>query len=326
VLEATCYEPVFSPRRGGILGCHAPTLTALPDGSFLCAWFGGPEGSARSAIFVARRGPEGWAPPERVADVGPAPHWNPVLFVDGDTVYLFFKVGAEPWCWETYWTSRPVADPHGWREATPLVPGDVGGRGPVKNKPLRLDDGSWLAPASVEGQDIEEEGDGPWDCFVDRSGDRGASWDRADFVARPPGVRIIQPSLWHTPSGIHMLARSNAGCLFRSDSVDGGRTWSAAAPTEIPNNNSGIDLAPLPSGALALVYNPIAVSFGRRTPLDVALSPDGGDTFVPTLRLEDEPGEYSYPAVVSTPDGIAIAYTWRRRTIAFCLLAEVAAE
>lgn len=322
MLTVTHYEPVFQPRAARRVGCHGPTLVRLPDGAFLCAWFGGHEGSPRTAIFLARRDDHGWSPPRAVADVGPEPHWNPVLWREGDTVYLFFKVGPQPWCWRTLWTSCSAATLDDWQEPTPLVAGDVGGRGPVKNKPLRLEDGAWLAPASLEVEDADGSL-GPWDCFVDRSTDRGRTWSRSPLVPRPAGVRIIQPTLWQTEANaIHMLARSNRGRLFRSDSHDGGRTWTLAAPTAIPNNNSGVDLASLPSGALALAYNPVSESFGARTPLDVATSTDGGDSFAPALRLEDDPGEYSYPAVVPTPDGVAIAYTWRRRTIAFCRVVE----
>ena len=35
------------------------------------------------------------------------------------------------------------------------------------------------------------------------------------------------------------------------------------------------------------------------------------------LFLEDEPGEYSYPAMVKTESGFAISYTWQRRCIQF---------
>ena len=43
------------------------------------------------------------------------------------------------------------------------MPGDRGGRGPVKNKVIVLSDGTWLAGASLEPD--------AWDVFVDRSGD-----------------------------------------------------------------------------------------------------------------------------------------------------------
>ncbi|MBI3837784.1 MAG: exo-alpha-sialidase [Planctomycetia bacterium] len=52
-----------------------------------------------------------------------------------------------------------------------------------------------------------------------------------------------------------------------------------------------------------------------RTPLNVAISTDGKN-WLSALALEPERGEYSYPAVIRTPDGLAhITYTWKRRKI-----------
>ena len=59
-----------------------------------------------------------------------------------------------------------------WSEERELVPGDFGGRGPVKNKCLVLKDKSILAPASTEQ-------DG-WNCFTDRSFDQGKTWIRSE--------------------------------------------------------------------------------------------------------------------------------------------------
>ena len=52
-----------------------------------------------------------------------------------------------------------------------------------------------------------------------------------------------------------------------------------------------------------------------RSPLNVAVSLDG-KTWEAALVLESEPGEYSYPAVIQTSDGLVhITYTWQRQRI-----------
>jgi predicted neuraminidase len=100
----------------------------------------------------------------------------------------------------------------------------------------------------------------------------------------------------------------------RSDSQDGGRSWSPLYLTDLPNNNSGLDLARLKDGMLALVCNPLE---NRRTPISVLLSSDNGRSWPRRLDLETDAGEYSYPAIISTEVGLAIIYTWKRERIAF---------
>ena len=68
-----------------------------------------------------------------------------------------------------------------------------------------------------------------------------------------------------------------------------------------------------------LVYNNVGNAAGRsggpRTPLNVAVSADG-KMWSDALVLENEPGEYSYPAVIQTADGkVHITYTWKRKRI-----------
>ncbi|HEY0208847.1 exo-alpha-sialidase [Acerihabitans sp.] len=127
-----------------------------------------------------------------------------------------------------------------------------------------------------------------WDAFVDISADQGGQWQSVavplehidagdmsrDGFWRGLGQNalwendlarvfqwdgVIQPTAWESRQGhIHLLMRSTRGRICRSDSIDNGRTWSPADATALPNNNSGIDLAHLGGGRLALVYNPIA--------------------------------------------------------------------
>lgn len=132
------------------------------------------------------------------------------------------------------------------------------------------------------------------------------------------GSGLIQPALWESaPGRVHMLLRSTCGFICRSESTDGGRSWSRAVPTAMPNNNSGLDAARLDGGAVALVCNPVQGNWAARTPLTLFVSRDNGMTWPERLDLETEPGEYSYPAVVAVPGGAAVTYTWKRQRIAF---------
>jgi predicted neuraminidase len=196
-----------------------------------------------------------------------------------------------------------------WSPAKILVDGDTGGRGPVKNKIIVLADGSWLAPASLE----RDEG---WDCFVDRSTDRGSTWRSSELVpidrSALKGPGIIQPTLWQSaPNSIHMLARSVEGWIYRSDSCDNGLSWCRAYPITVPNNNSGLDLAKLDDGSLVLACNPVSEP-GLRTPLCLFLSNDNGLHWELAFTLEDDPGEFCYPAIVQMKGGFGLSYTDRR--------------
>ena len=174
-------------------------------------------------------------------------------------------------------------------------------------------DGTLLAPASIERPDI-------WYCMIDISHDDGYTWEavRIPMPLEPdadPRTTLIQPTLWEAPAGcVHALMRTNRGCAYRSDSTDGGRSWCTAYPTEIPNNGSGLDLTQLRDGTLALVSNPVA---RHRYPLTLGFSDNGGQSFRRVLTLEDDVGEFSYPAVIADGNTLYITYTYDRRGIAF---------
>ena len=301
--------------------CHASTLCLLPDGSVAAAWFGGTHEKAPDvAIWFSRRINGAWSEPVKVADAENIPCWNPVLFPEGRRLLLFYKVGKEIPGWQTF--VKESAD-YGasWSKERELVPGDIGGRGPVKNKCIRLKDGAILAGASTE--------EGCWDCFADRSEDNGQTWSRSENIyidhSILKGKGIIQPALWQDEDEtVHMLMRSSEGMIYRSDSADGGRSWSPAAPTALPNNNSGIDLVRLEDGRLVLVYNPVMGNWAARTPIAFSVSDDKGYTWSKPQILDHQPcdenceqAEFSYPAVGAQGNDIFVTYTWKRRNVAF---------
>jgi predicted neuraminidase len=117
-----------------------------------------------------------------------------------------------------------------------------------------------------------------------------------------------------------MLVRSTNGKIYRSDSKDFGKTWCALYATGMPNNNSGVDLVKLPNGTLVLAYNPVSGNWASRASLHLAISYDNGLTWPKTVILEndaDEKAEYSYPAIISYGNHVALTYTWKRQRIAF---------
>ena len=322
-IQVSKNEPVFQSGDLDAAECHASTLVSLPNQEYLCAWFSGTqEGNQDVGVWLIHRQSNSWSPPKRIAKISQEAHWNPVLFVDGGTVQLFFKVGPSPQTWRTYWLNSSVQSLH-WSEPQELVAGDIGGRGPVKNKPIKLTNGEWLAPASIETKTA-------WYCFVDHSSDQGLNWRRSEPIPFPSstasfkeansstGLGMIQPTLWESEGDrVHMLARTTAGWIYRADSHDQGQTWSPAYATQLPNNNSGIDLVKLPDSRLILAYNPVGENWGPRTPLQLTVSSDNGVTWQDFFVLEDNPGEYSYPAIIKTESGFAVSYTYQRRCIQF---------
>ncbi|MBV7338876.1 exo-alpha-sialidase [Chloroflexi bacterium TSY] len=309
------HEHAFGDERP-FAQCHASSLVQFRNNKMLVVWFGGShEGNDDVGIWCAERFQTRWSSPRLLAKVDNRPHWNPVLFVDANgRLHLYFKVGRHIQEWVS-WTMTSDDEGATWTTPRELVSGDREGRGPVKNKPIRLASGAWLAGASMETEDSSS-------VFVDRSEDGGATWQATDPLLLDrnvcAGKAVIQPTLWESePGHVHMLMRSTCGLICRSDSRDDGRTWSPIYATELPNNNSGLDIARLYDGTLALVCNPVAERV--RTPLSILLSFDNGHTWPRRLDIESEPGEYSYPAIIPTPVGMAITYTWRRERIAFWL-------
>ena len=154
--------------------CHASTLLKTGPDRFLAAWFGGTkEGNGDVAIWFTRGNEEHFEEPKILAQSEEA-HWNPVLFrVDEKKIIIFYKVGNEISKWRTmYRVSEDNGETFG--EEKELVPGDQGGRGPVRNKPIRLKSGRILAPGSTE--------QGIWKAFVDRSDDDGKTWIKLKFT------------------------------------------------------------------------------------------------------------------------------------------------
>ena len=131
VLEKSLIFPVGSVP---FETCHASNICFLRNGELAAAWFAGKKGSDDVSVWTARTEHGVWGTPVRTAHDIDEPHWNPVLYERADgTLILFYKVGRVIADWYTdYRTSDDCGKT--FSEPQELVPGDRGGRGPVRCK------------------------------------------------------------------------------------------------------------------------------------------------------------------------------------------------
>jgi len=297
--------------------CHASTIVETPDG-LVCAWFGGEfEKHPGVGIWVSRFEKNAWSAPVEVANGiqylkadgtnHRHPTWNPVLFQpNGGPLLLFYKAGPDP----DYWWGMLTESVDGgktWSEPKRLPEGIYG---PIKNKPVLLSDGRLLCPSSSE--------DKGWMVHFEFTRDLGKTWSRTAPINDGKKWDAIQPSILFHPDGrLQTIGRSQQGKVFQSWSSDLGKTWTEMTATTLPNPSAGTDAVTLKDGRHLIVYNHTKKG---RSPLNVSLSRDGTD-WEAALVLEDQPGEYSYPAVIQAGDGkIHITYTWQRTRIKHVLV------
>jgi len=310
----------FVFEQGPTPACHASTIVETAHG-LVTAWFGGThERAADVGIWLARNEGQGWSAPERVAagrmpDGTPCACWNPVLFKPrGDPLMLFYKVGPRESEW---WGEVRTSTDSGrtWSAARRLPDGILG---PIKDKPVQLADDTIISPSSTEGyrREAGHRSVDVWQVHLEFSSDNGETWTKVGPLADPRHANVIQPTvLVHDDGRLQILCRSQVGRIQEAWSGDQGRTWSAIMPTELPNPDAGIDTVKLRDGRFLLVYNHSVERGANRRVLNVAVSSDGR-RWDAALVLENQPGEFSYPAVIQTADGLVhVTYTWKRKRI-----------
>jgi predicted neuraminidase len=285
------------------LSCHASTIVWTKSG-LVAAWFGGTaEGEPDVGIWLSRHGAQGWSEPREVARDATHPCWNPVLLeVEEGLLQLYYKAGPSP----REWWGMVIESADEGRSWSPPRRLPEGVLGPIKNKPVRLGGDVVLAGSSTEH-------DG-WRVHMERSVDGGRTWTKTGPLNDGHELGAIQPTILdHGGDGVQILCRSRQERIAESWSEDRGLTWSEMSLIELPNPSAGIDAVMLEDGRALLVYND--TTRGREN-LSVALSPDGRSWDEAVLVLENQPGEYSYPAVIQAPDGLVhVTYTHRRRHI-----------
>ena len=304
---------------------HGSVICELPGGDLLSSWYGGSREYGLDVSIMGARLPQGsdkWEELGVWADVPDQTMGNPVLFAEpkipaGSTAPDGSRSGGpdSPRLWLYYvtlygpkWTSGKIHFRHSTDRGATWGPeqtfeDELGHM--TRNKFHVLPNGSWLFP-------LYDERD--WSSYVAISSDRGVTWQRSTVMRAPYG--IIQPSVVPTPDGrllCLMRPGGRGGLIWQSHSADGGRTWSQPSPSPLPNPNAGTDAVATAGGAIVLAFNNTP---SGRSPLNVALSDDGGATWPHCRAVETAGAEYSYPAIIQSSDGLFhLTYTYRRTHI-----------
>ncbi|CAM6087079.1 unnamed protein product [Calypogeia fissa] len=151
-------EFVFERKEAPFASCHASTILELGQNEFLVAYYGGSyEGAGDVRIWLSR-------------------------MPDGE-VLLFYKIGPEVQKW-TGFMKRSYDNGRTWGKREALPPGILG---PIKNKPILLEDGRLLCGSSVESWSA-------WGAWMEMTPDAGRTWSKhGPIYVKDILMGVIQP-------------------------------------------------------------------------------------------------------------------------------------
>ncbi len=176
----------------------------------------------------------------------------------------------------------------------------------------QLSTGRLLAPAASTS-DVSEVNHFESRCFI--SDDDGLNWRAGQAAVDLPKRGAMEPEVIELKDGrVMMIMRNQLGTISKSYSSDGGETWSEPSVLGPIAPEAPSTLRRIPStGDLMLIWNknyePDAGHSGKRTPLNVAISKDEGESWILERELEtDSNFSFSYPSLMFVRDRAVLTY------------------
>lgn len=309
-------EHVTGPEIPGLYK-HPASFTELDNGDLYVVYYGGEgEYQGDTAVYGTRKvkGSDQWTTPEIIADTPDRSEGNGAIWQAPDgLVWLFYVTNYGP-TWSTARVKYKISKDGAKTWSDPAILAfELGSM--ARGVPIVLNDGDYLLPLYHEtGGDREKTASDTCSYFM-RYNPKTKEWTETGRIYSDTGNMQACPV---QISDDYLIAYCRPGGDFepnpnrfvvRSESRDGGRTWSKGENTEFRNPNSAVDLIKLDNGHLLLVYNDN--NLGKRMPLTVAISTDNDKSYPHRRNILNKPGDTAaYPVALQSRDGkIHVVYT-----------------
>ena len=310
---------------------HPASITELDNGDLYLAYYGGGgEYEDDSCVWGARlrHGETAWTKPEVIADTPFRGEGNPVVWQAPDGLVWLFYVQRYGDTWSDSRIKAKISKDcaHTWSDSM-MITFEQGMM--ARGRPIVLNDGDYLLPVYHEtGHDRENVAADTMSLFL-RHDPKTRMWTETNRIRSRTGNLQPEPVQITDDYLVAYLRRGGGygpckdGYIVRSESHDGGRTWSEGKDSPFPNPNSAISFIKLQNGHLMLVYND---SMTQRSPLTVAISTDNDKTYPYRRNIAEGRNTFAYPMAIQTGDGkIHVIYTTDdRQTIMHAVFEEAA--
>lgn len=306
--DAILHDFLLTPEKERYPMSHAPYLAEITPGQLMVVWFSGSrEWSKDVHLLTAPYDPATgvWGEiKDIVTDVGYSVGNSVVLRDSAGRIHLWYVRTKGYWSeGETiHQIYKNLDSPPISSNELPLAVGWL-----IRGRPVLR--GNTVFLPVYEETDLTS---AVWSQELSGSGGK-----LGEITTAPGG--LIHPTLVDVgPNEFRCFYRNPRAPnrMYGAYSMNRGGDWSRPSATELPNPNSGFDVAKITNAQgkprLVCVYND---SETKRFPLSLAVSDNMGLDWEKKGDFEQGPGEYSYPSLMADKFGLHLAYTHDRTGI-----------